>query len=172
MLYIDIDGVLADSDGYLATLEPRIVSDTHLLFKTLANNSETVFLESKPLVDLSFIKTLDEFTLLTALPNRANIASFHDSDSTVEKVFSNYVSNKRAWVKKYIGECELIITESAADKADHCKSSKDILIDDSDKNRKKWVAKGGIAFKSVEDYLRNFNPSAFGKPILTKNELW
>ena len=172
MLYIDIDGVLADSDGYLATLEPRIVSDTHLLFKTLANNSETVFLKSKPLVDLSFLNNVDEFVLLTALPNRANIASFIETDNDVEKVFSNYKANKRAWVKENIGDCEVIITEAAASKADYCKSSKDILIDDSDKNRKKWVAKGGLAFKSVEDYMHNFNPSAFGKPILTKNELW
>ena len=172
MLYIDIDGVLADSDGYLAILEPRSISDTHLLFKTLAKNSETVFIESKPLVDLSFLKTLDEFTLLTALPNRANIACFYDSENDVEKVFSNYIRNKKSWVEKHIGKCQLIITEAAASKADYCKSSKDILIDDSDKNRKKWIAKGGIAFKSVEDYLMNFNPAAFGKPILTKNELW
>ena len=25
---------------------------------------------------------------------------------------------------------------------------------------------------AVEDYMINFNPAAFGKPILTKNELW
>ena len=172
MLYIDIDGVLADSDGYLAELEPRITSDTHMLFKTLAKNSETVFLKSKPLIDLSILKTFEEFKLLTALPNRANIDSFHETALDVEKVFDNYIRNKKAWVAEHIGDCEVIITDAAADKATYCKSSKDILIDDSDKNRKKWISKGGVAFKSVEDYVRNFNPAAFGKPILTKNELW
>ena len=172
MLYFDIDGVLADSDGYLATLEPRITSDTHLLFKTLARNSNTVFLKSKPLIDLSVLSKLEEYTLLTALPNRANIASFFESENDVEKVFLNYKANKRTWVKEHIGDCELIITEAAADKSIYCKSSRDILIDDSDKNRKKWAAKGGLTFKSVEDYMINFNPEAFGKPILTKNELW
>lgn len=172
MLYIDIDGVLADSDGYLAELEPRITSDTHLLFKTLAKNSETVFLKSKPLIDLSILKSFEEFKLLTALPNRANIDSFYEDSTDVDKVFNNYINNKKTWVKNNIGDCEVIITDAAADKAIYCKSSKDILIDDSSKNRKKWVAKGGIAFKSIEDYMANFTSSAFGQPVLSKNELW
>lgn len=172
MLYIDIDGVLADSDGYVASLEPRSVSDTHILFKTLARNYETVFINSKPLIDLKLLENIGEFKLLSALPNRSNIDSFYEDSNQVDKVFSKYVENKKAWVKKHIGDCELIITNTASEKSKYCKSSKDVLIDDSDKNRKKWVAAGGIAFKSVADYLENYNPDAVTQPILAKKDLW
>lgn len=172
MLYIDIDGVLADSDGYLESIDSRITSDTHLLFKTLARNSDTVFLKSKPLVDLSVLSTFPEFKLLTALPNRSNIGSFFDTEVEIDEVFKQYIANKQAWVKEHIGECELIITDHAADKAKYCTSSTDILIDDSDKNRKKWIAAGGVAFKSIEDYRINYNSSVKGEPVLTKTQLW
>lgn len=172
MLYIDIDGVLADSDGYLKTLEPRVETDTHIMFKTFAKNADKVFLNSKPLVDLSVLKTFPEFKLLSALPNRSNIDSFCATDNETELVFSKFVANKKAWVKEHIGECELIIVTAAADKAKYCKSSKDVLIDDSDKNRKKWIAAGGIAFKSIDDYVHNYNESLGGVAVMSKTELW
>ena len=128
MLYIDIDGVLADSDGYLKTLDPRVATDTHIMFKTFARNADKVFLNSKPLVDLSVLKTFPEFKLLSALPNRSNIDSFCSTDMETELIFSKFVGNKEAWVQQHIGDCELIIVSAAADKAKYCKSSKDTRI--------------------------------------------
>lgn len=172
MLYIDIDGVLADSDGYLKKLDPRSETDTHIMFKTFARNADKVFLNSEPLVDLSVLKTFPEFKLLTALPNRSNIDSFCANDMETEVIFSKFVRNKETWVKQHIGDCELIIIPVAADKAKYCKSSKDVLIDDSDKNRKKWIAAGGIAFKSIDDYVHNYNESLGGVAVMSKTELW
>ena len=172
MLYIDIDGVLADCDGYLKTLDPRSETDTHIMFKTFARNADKVFLNSKPLVDLSILKTFPEFKLLSALPNRSNIDSFCSSDRETHLIFTQFIANKNDWVRNNIGDCELIIVDAAADKAKYCKSSKDVLIDDSDKNRKKWIAAGGIAFKSIDDYVHNYNESLGGIAVMSKTELW
>lgn len=172
MLYIDIDGVLADSDGYLASIDPRITSDTHLMFKVFARNADTVFIKSKPLVDLSLLANFPEYKLLTALPNRSNVDSFCENELETEEIFQKFIANKKKWVKDNIGDVELIITNTAAEKAKYCNSSSDILIDDSDKNRKKWVAAGGIVFKSIDDYLKNYNESLRGASVQRKQVLW
>ena len=151
MIYVDIDGVLADSDGYLEQCEPRALKDTHLLFKTIYKYHKTVFKESKPLVDLNFLKDLDDFCLLTALPNKANIDSFCEN---VDEVMSVLENNKKDWVNRYIGDCKLRIVSSTTDKLKYCVTSDDILIDDNKKTGKRWQEKGGRWFPSVEAFLK------------------
>lgn len=151
MIFIDIDGVLADSDGYLASLEPRVLEDTHILFKTIYKHRDKAFRYSKPLVDLSFIKELEDFTLLTALPNRNNIDSFCED---ADKVLETLSENKIAWVKEHIGDCKLIIVNKRSDKVKYCLTSADILIDDSESTGKAWKEKGGKHFISVADFLK------------------
>ena len=153
MIYIDIDGVLADSDGYLQECRPDALKDTHTLFKTIYTYADTVFKCSKPLVDLSFLNDLEDFALLTALPNKQNIDSFCDNVDSVMCLLEN---NKREWVKEYIGDCKLYIVSSTTDKLKHCLSSNDILIDDNKKTGKRWQEKGGIWFSVVKSFLWNY----------------
>lgn len=169
MIYIDIDGVLADSDGYLESIDPEALKDTHKLFKTIYKNHKTVFLNSLPLVDLEFLKDLDDFTLLTALPNKQNIGSFTDDADEVLNVLSR---NKEAWVKKHIGDCKLIIVENRTDKVKYCKSPSDILIDDSTSTGKKWKEKGGVHFLSVKDFLCSNYDRNIQIPALRETSLW
>lgn len=155
MIYIDIDGVLADSDGLLESFDSEALKDTHRLFKTIYKFHERVFKESKPLVDLSFINDLDDFTLLTALPNKRNIDSFSSGDEETNKVMEILEQNKKDWVKEHIGDCKLVILELRADKSKYCQSCEDILIDDNKDTGKKWKAAGGKYFSSVSEFLKS-----------------
>ena len=168
MIYIDIDGVLADSDGYLKSIDPEALTDTHKLFKTIFKNYQTVFLKSKPLVDLSFLDKLDDYMLLTALPNKQNIASFTDD---VDEVMSTLSKNKMAWVNEHIGDCKLAIVDSRMDKIKYCQSSNDVLIDDSTSTGKRWKEKGGKHYISVEQFLRNHDTTKT-TPTLQSTQLW
>ena len=162
MIYIDIDGVLADSDGYLNSLDKNALKDTHTLFKTIYKNRETVFKCSKPLVNLDFIKELSDFTLLTALPNKQNIDSFCDNVDEVMELLRN---NKEEWVKQHIGDCKLIILEQRTDKSKFCESKEDVLIDDNKDTGKRWTAKGGKYYSNVAQFL-NRNSSVLSKRSL------
>lgn len=153
MIYVDIDGVLADSDGLLETLDPQALKDTHRLFKAIYKYSDKAFKESKPLVDLSFLKDLPDFTLLTALPNSRNIDSFTVDEAETKVIMERLTNNKKEWVKNNIGDCKLIILELRTDKSKFCQSSEDILIDDNKDTGKKWKAAGGIYFSSVKEFL-------------------
>lgn len=154
MIYIDIDGVLADSDGYLQTKDSRAMDDTHLLFKTIYKYHKTVFKESNPLVDLSFLIELDDFMLLSALPNRQNIDSFCATEAETNKVMYTLEENKKDWINKNIGpNCKFAIVSATTDKIKYCLSAEDILIDDNKKTGKRWQEKGGKWFPSVEKFL-------------------
>ena len=172
MIYFDIDGVLSDSDGYLKTCDPRALDDTHLLFKTICKYYKTAFLEPKPLVDLSFLETVGDFTLLTALPNRDNIDSFTEDTDTIMQVLTN---NKRKWVQKHIGECKLEIVNNARDKVKFCQPG-DILVDDNKKTGANWQAKGGTWFPSIAAFLSGESKVSKNVPVadsqFIKEVLW
>lgn len=169
MIYIDIDGVLADSDGFLATLDPQALKDTHRLFKTIYKNYTRVFKESKPLVDLSFLKNLKEFTLLTALPNSRNIDSFAVDEVETKSIMKTLEDNKKQWVAQHIGDCNLIILELRADKSKFCKSKDDILIDDNKDTGKRWKAAGGRYFSNVAEYLNSINDQGVSQQLVECN---
>lgn len=164
MIYIDIDGVLADSDGYLQTKDSRAMDDTHLLFKTIYKYHETVFKDSKPLVDLDFLKNIGDFMLLSALPNRQNIDSFCATEAETNKVMFTLEENKKDWIKRNISpECKFAIVGATTDKIRYCLSSEDILIDDNKKTGKRWQEKGGKWFSSVKSFLSGDSASTRGR---------
>lgn len=43
MIYIDIDGVLADTDAFIFSKDLRAENDTHLLFKTIYKYYKEMF---------------------------------------------------------------------------------------------------------------------------------
>ena len=171
MIYIDIDGVLADSDGYLKSLNAKALDDTHLLFKTIYKNYNNVFRYSKPLIDLNELKELEQFTLLSALPNKSNIDSFTEDGENVDAIMTTLEENKKFWIAENIGECNYKIVNGGAEKSKFCQSPDDILIDDSSSNGKKWQAKGGKWYPSFEAF-KKASIKVKNTKTLEKAELW
>ena len=172
MLYIDIDGVLANTDKYIYSLYPEAKNDTHMLFKTIYNNYKTMFLDSEPLIDLSILKSFDNYTLLTALPLRQKIESFCSKNNEADSILETLANNKKQWVTKYIGkDTKLIIVGKRADKIKLCKSSNDILVDDSTSTCKSWRQAGGKAFCSIDSYISS-RDNIINVSEITKEELW
>ena len=173
MIYIDIDGVIADTDAYIFSLDERAKDDTHLLFKTIYRNYDKVFKYSEPLVDLDKVKAFEEFTLLTALPNKAKIESFCETDTEAKTILAQLAENKKYWVKEHFGDdVKLLIVDKRADKVKYCKNVNDILIDDSDTTCSMWKKAGGKAFTSIDDYINKGSKTIVKVPVEEKVELW
>lgn len=158
MIYIDIDGVLADTDDFIFSKDPRAKEDTHILFKTIYKNYKEMFTASKPLIDLTCLKEIENFTLLTALPLRQKIDSFCHDNKELETIMNTLYKNKEIWIKNNIGEdCKYIIVGKRSDKIKMCNSSSDVLIDDSISTCAAWRKKGGKAYTSIQEFLENKN---------------
>lgn len=171
MIYIDIDGVLADTDAFIFSKDPRAEHDTHLLFKAIYKNYKEMFISSKPLIDLSVLKTFGDFTLLTALPLRQKIDSFCKDKEEIDEVMNTLAENKKQWIKNNLGDCKYIIVGKRSEKIDMCNSPNDILIDDSKATCAAWKKKGGKAFNSIEEFLKA-NVETDKEDNLVKESLW
>ena len=99
------------------------------------------FVNMQPTPLVSFLKKLlqdnENVRILTALP-----------DVNVEAV----KRAKHDWVKKHIGDIEIIFTDSQEEKADHCKLDNHVLIDDNFKALKPWLEAGGIVIKVSDEF--------------------
>lgn len=172
MIYIDIDGVLADTDAFIFSKDPRAEHDTHLLFKAIYKNYKEMFISSKPLIDLFVLKTLGDFTLLTALPLRQKIDSFCSSEEELNTVMNTLAENKKIWIKNNIGDCKYIIVNKRSEKIDMCNSPNDILIDDSKATCTSWKKKGGKAFTSFDEFLKANIKISDEETNVVKENLW
>lgn len=131
MIYVDMDGVLADFDSHYKAVF-GIVANTKL------DNVDWVkvravgnfYLTMPPMADFDelwgFIEPLSP-TLLTGVP----------------KSVAEAVSNKKAWAALNVGPDVPVICCRSSEKALHCRPG-DILIDDWEKYKDKWVKAGGI----------------------------
>jgi hypothetical protein len=132
-LYLDCDGVLADFDkGATAVLglPPRAFEKRHGLgrfWQKLATAPDFYF--SLPLMDdaMELFEAVRHTNpvILTGLP--------HGNWAAGQKV---------RWAAKHFPGTR-IITTMARDKRDHAREG-DVLVDDQDKHRDPWTAKGGI----------------------------
>lgn len=155
MIYIDIDGTLADTDKFLFEKCPRAEADTHLLFKTFFNYADEVYMNSEPLIDFTPLYDCDfEFKLLTKLPSKQHLSSFTDN---VSELYEKFIANKKHWCEQYFPGVDLIIVPGGYSKSKYCTSASDILIDDNKNNGVGWEKAGGIWFKSVADFFKNYN---------------
>lgn len=171
MIYIDIDGVLADTDAFIFSKDLRAENDTHLLFKTIYKYYKEMFVSSKPLIDLSVLKNIGDFTLLTALPLKQKIESFCKDDNELNEVMNTLSKNKEKWIKENIGDCKYIIVNKRSEKLKMCTSPNDILIDDSKATCTSWRKEGGKAFNSVQEYLDS-NIKLVEENKVIKENLW
>lgn len=130
-LYVDMDGVLADFDR-----------QHELVFGVRSDKQADN-------VDWAAVRMVKDFYLdMPPMPDMpalwARIARYQPIVLTgVPAAVEEAPANKRAWVRKHLGnEVELICCRSR-DKSLYAAAG-DILIDDWEKYRVLWVAKGGI----------------------------
>jgi hypothetical protein len=130
MLFVDMDGVLADFDlGYEAAfgIRPSIHADN--VDWELVRQRKHFYLNLPPMPDFqvlwSFIAPLKPI-VLTGVPF-----------SVLEAA-----DNKRLWARRWLGDTEVRACRSS-EKCLHAKPG-DILIDDWEKYRRKWEKAGGI----------------------------
>lgn len=133
-LYFDMDGVLADFDRhYEAVLGYRPDKLLDNADWNAVRQVRDFYLDIPPMPDLEelwtgtggFAATYDR-AVLTGVPSSVPEAA----------------DNKRAWVRRHLGEVETICCRSR-DKRLHCMPG-DVLIDDWDKYRHLWEQAGGI----------------------------
>ena len=139
IIHLDMDGVLADFEGYWFKLTGRRCADyDRKEFWEEAVQYPNIYWELSPMKDSRFlvdnikdmIKGKDiQIEILTALPSMAE--------------FPLAAKHKEAWVKKHFsGKWKFKTGPFAVDKQKHAKPG-DILIDDKSRNIDQWIAAGG-----------------------------
>ena len=137
-LYCDLDGVLADLEG---GYKRAFGIETN---KTLDNidwalvNTVPNFFESIPLMK-------DAPSLWSSIaPHRPVILT-----GAPKELFEEASANKREWVRRHIGDHVEVRCCRSSEKSKHCKPG-DVLIDDWEKYRDRWVKAGGLWVTHVD----------------------
>lgn len=129
-LFIDMDGVLADFDaGYEAAFGVPPDKALDNADWGLVSRTEDFYLNLPPMPDLSELWSFVEGyrpIVLTGIP--ASVKNAGD--------------NKRAWVRRCLGPHVEVRCCRSSEKCLHAQAG-DILVDDWDKYRHLWIAKGG-----------------------------
>lgn len=151
--YLDLDGVLGDFEAHCRTLfgkNPKELGD-ETLWK-LVNEDREGFWSNIPLKDgaMELFAIAEPYnpTILTGCPRNGDIRT------EICPVASDH---KKLWVEKYFGEHVPVITCFSKHKADHMYQAKDILVDDTYINIKRWREAGGIGiiYKDVDQAIRD-----------------
>lgn len=151
-IFVDMDGVLADFDsGYEAAFGIRPSTKTDNVDWKKVRTREGFYFNLPPMSDMPLLWAyVAQFKpiILTGIP------------SSVEEA----ASNKTAWVRRHLGDTEIRCCLSR-EKYKHC-SPGDILIDDWEKHKDKWVNAGGIwithrhaaeTIEQLREILQNVN---------------
>lgn len=146
LLYCDADGVLADFDMGFASLfgmNPRTFEDMY---------GESTFWDK--------IKEADDFfynlpPMQDAMVLWDAIKDLHPIIITGCPVGGWAEVQKHRWIRKYFGRRANVITCASRDKSLFCHRG-DVIIDDWERHKPKWEAKGGIwvLHTSAEDSIR------------------
>ena len=157
-MYLDLDGVLANMEGYLQEhygdkwkeeIEKPNWGDVGASHQRIYSKLEPMPDAHQLVKDLRF--WFDDIRILTAIPKRAH--------------FPHAVNDKRDWVHKHFGsDMKVHFGPYAYDKQFHCQPG-DYLIDDMKINIEQWNAVGGygILHTSAEDSIRQFCEHFIGR---------
>jgi len=145
MIFLDMDGVLADFDshheGMLGRRPSREADDVDW---TQVRAVDDFYLNIPPMADMDelwrFVSPYEP-AVLTGVPNYNTVP--------------DAAANKRAWIRKHIGPHVTVICCRSKDKCLYAKPG-DILIDDWEKHRDLWLLAGGrwITHTSAADTIK------------------
>lgn len=146
-VYVDLDGTLADYNGWMLEHDKNALKDRDLMYKLMLDPKLECYKHFKQLPHTEFYMDMlrhnKDWYILSALPKKENIAKYTDK---VEETYKMLERNKIDWcVAHGIPKSKIIICEFAATKQEYCKPG-DVLYDDNSMIRKQWESKGGKAF--------------------------
>lgn len=130
-LFVDLDGVLADFDKGYETLTGKRPSKA-------TDSVDWQLVKKKPNFYRDLPEMADALTLWTYVSQRSPIIL-----SGVPTIVPSAAQDKRLWVRKLFGPQVPVICCKSKDKSLHM-SAGDVIIDDWDKYRHLWVARGGV----------------------------
>lgn len=157
IIYLDMDGVLADFEGKCVELVgPEWVKEINQPGWGALNQFPDLYSLLDPMSDalelykgcVELIGDKNRVQCLTALPNRAR------------DFFPNAAKHKIDWVHNHIDpSLRVHFGPFAKDKQYHVKHAHDVLIDDMYINIKQWRAAGGIGVehKNAKDTLQQLS---------------
>lgn len=152
-IFVDLDGVLADFESYIADKVGRdgwkaelkkpnwgVIGNFQDLYSCLDPKDDALVL-------WDYLRNnFDDVQILTTIPKRAH--------------FPDAVNHKREWVYRHFGSnVKVNFGPYAQDKQYHCHPPfcmpKDILIDDMNINCRRWRERGGLAIehKNAQDTI-------------------
>ena len=147
MIYIDLDGVLADLETYMVSKDPKAV-EYEIDFFRLAASDKRFFLDS-PVIEknLGLLKK-GEFRILSSLPCMAKFIRVSKdlgfSHNKIQKCYARWADNKLEFCEKLgIPRSSVILVSSPKEKLRYCQVG-DTLYDDRADTIEKWSALGGI----------------------------
>jgi 5'(3')-deoxyribonucleotidase len=135
-IYIDMDGVLADFDGWkleYAKTHPEILTSKDEFWRK-ASKVDRLYYNLKPMPEakqlMTYLQSLNiPLAILTALPRKSSIPSAE--------------ADKQQWVRENLGDIEFNVGPYAKNKQRFSGAGL-MLIDDKIENVQEWEAKGGI----------------------------
>lgn len=136
-LFVDMDGVLADFDtGYEIEFGVRASRLLDNVDWNIVRDKRGFYENLPPMPDMQALWAHVERhqpIVLTGVPRSVEEAP----------------ENKRAWVRKHLGVHVEVRCCASKDKAMHAAPG-DILIDDWEKYRKRWINRGGIWITHID----------------------
>ena len=158
MIYLDMDGVLADFDRGVNELcgmrassqagrddDPDYDDRMWAAIRKVDHFYDKLELMpgAKELFDRLRGKYGDRVEILTGIPRK-------------ERGIVTAAEDKIAWTRRLLSEDVIIHTVSRKEKQDYCKGPEDILIDDREKTIREWREAGGtgILHVSAEETIR------------------
>ena len=149
MIYIDLDGVLADLNKWILSIDKNAITDTKAFNLLALNHYERLFMESEPIEEnFKLIPKDDEYRILTALPHPQNFFKYGLQEGLflleIAGRYATLHTNKITWcVNHGIPASNVIIVPIRRLKQNYCRNNTDILYDDSTKTIKERIEKGG-----------------------------
>ena len=161
MVYIDLDGVLADVEKRIYQIGGlKAIEDPSTFIRICAEHSDKIFRDSEVITEnICLFKYKKDFRILSSLPHLNKFLRYNQEyydTETISKKYSQLRENKFAWLeeKLHIHPSKLILVNDSNEKLLYCQSEQDILFDDYYKTINKWREKGGQAH--LVEYKRKF----------------